>query len=175
MFSHAESRHLPGWVFFLSIQMECWAQPWTLYPGNNLPFLVARTRKRKQGLFVTISNTDLFLCGHFSTAAIIFLRKRRSRYTFQLCNFDLLWFKMNRKRNMWQLPQRQESRRWPWQRGAAPWGTRDASSWSELSSCVGAPLKPPHALWLAACTSNTWTLRRCHTRSRERQTWCMCS
>lgn len=78
----------------------------------------------------------------------------------------------NRKSNGWQLPQRRGSRRWPWQRGAAPWGTRDASSWSLLCSCAGALPRPPHALWPVACTSSTWTLRRCRTQSRGQQTWC---
>lgn len=80
----------------------------------------------------------------------------------------------DRKNNVWQLPPRRGSRRWPWQHDEAPWGTRDASSWSVLSSCAGVQLRPPRALWPVACTSSTWTSRRCHTRSREQQTWCKC-
>ena len=51
----------PGWGFFLSRQTECWAQPWTLYPGNNLPFLAAKTGERTRNwLFVSSAITAFF-------------------------------------------------------------------------------------------------------------------
>lgn len=54
----------PGWGFFLSRQTECWAQPWTLYPGNSLPFLVAKTGERTRNwLFVLSAITAFFPLG----------------------------------------------------------------------------------------------------------------
>lgn len=42
------NRRVPGWVFFLSRPMECWAPPLTERPGNNLPSLVAKTRDKQR-------------------------------------------------------------------------------------------------------------------------------
>lgn len=50
--AQASLTRLPGWEFFLSRRTACWAQPWTAHPGNNLPFLVAKTGEQKSGRLV---------------------------------------------------------------------------------------------------------------------------
>lgn len=118
--------------------------------------------EQHSGAFRCISRNQ---SGHFKWKKIKEERKKRER--------GHLHAPIQLHKNVWQLPQRRGSRRWPWQRGAAPWGTRDASSWSALRSCAWVWLMHPHALWPAACTSSTWTWHRCRRQSRGRQTWCM--
>lgn len=172
--------HSPGSGFFLSRPTACWAQPWTWYLGNNHPFLVARTINRKADFF-QIWFTFVSLLLHFliNNQFILMTRigkkdKARLMVSERRPASTLNPLPLHRNNNVRQLPQRRGSRRWPWQRDAAPWGTRDASSWSVPRSCVWVWLTRPRALWPAACTSSTWTLRRCRTQSRGQQTWCTC-